>query len=254
MADSYVPFVTPAERRRQQQAAKRTKVADSEEPRPAPEPAPPPVAKESLVEIVARERARYEALSAAAPIQQEADSGASAPDPDPSASLSALFAAATPAAGSTTSRRVQRAWTLPAKPNLDSSPAYVDRLRHDLCIGVQGLDVPAPVIDFADMNLHPSTRAYIAAKGIAEPTPIQAQAIPVALMGRDLIACAHTGSGKTLAFAIPVFMLGIETGPLRPGFGPAAVVLGPSRELQRQTFQIIDELCKVRAPGRRAGD
>jgi len=69
--------------------------------------------------------------------------------------------------------------------------------------------------------------------GYTRPTPIQAEAIPVVLAGRDLIACASTGTGKTAAFLLPILqrLNGTSHGKLR------ALVLSPTRELAMQ----IDE-------------
>lgn len=55
--------------------------------------------------------------------------------------------------------------------------------------------------------LHPSIMKDIAFHGYTMPTPIQAQAMPIALSGRDLLGCAETGSGKTAAFAIPMIQV-----------------------------------------------
>jgi len=66
--------------------------------------------------------------------------------------------------------------------------------------------------------------------GYAEPTPIQARAIPAVLAGRDLIASAQTGTGKTAAFALPALN---RLGPHRAG-GPRVLVLEPTRELAAQ--------------------
>jgi len=71
--------------------------------------------------------------------------------------------------------------------------------------------------------------------GFVRPTPIQAEAIPVALAGRDLIACAQTGSGKTAAFLLPILQ-GLQDGPRGK---TRALVLAPTREL---AAQILDDL------------
>ncbi|HYB99732.1 MAG TPA: DEAD/DEAH box helicase [Candidatus Limnocylindrales bacterium] len=84
-----------------------------------------------------------------------------------------------------------------------------------------------------DLSLLPSLVDAVADMGYSEPTPIQAQAIPVVLAGRDLIACAATGTGKTAAFMLPVLQLlsAGDAGRCR------ALVLSPTRELALQ----IDE-------------
>ncbi len=88
-------------------------------------------------------------------------------------------------------------------------------------------------ISMHDLNLIPELLEAIADMGYTQPTPIQAKAIPVALAGRDLIACASTGTGKTAAFLLPIFQRLLE----RPGNGCRALILSPTRELALQ----IDE-------------
>jgi len=78
----------------------------------------------------------------------------------------------------------------------------------------------------------------LAAAGFLVPTPIQAQAIPPALAGRDVIGCAQTGTGKTAAFVIPM----IERLALLPKGQPQALVLSPTRELALQIFGTIEKL------------
>ncbi|KAF8170117.1 P-loop containing nucleoside triphosphate hydrolase protein [Pholiota molesta] len=77
----------------------------------------------------------------------------------------------------------------------------------------------------------------IRAQGFTTPSPIQCQAWPMALSGRDVVAIAQTGSGKTISFALPA-MLHINAQPLlAPGDGPIALVLAPTRELAVQIQQ-----------------
>lgn len=69
--------------------------------------------------------------------------------------------------------------------------------------------------------------------GFKAPTPIQAQAWPIALAGRDLVAIAKTGSGKTCGFLLPG-MMHIRATQKNPRFGPTVLVLAPTRELAMQ--------------------
>ncbi len=78
--------------------------------------------------------------------------------------------------------------------------------------------------------------------GLLSPTPIQAQAIPAALAGRDVIGCAQTGTGKTAAFVIPI----IERLALLPKGEPQALILAPTRELALQILTTIDKLGRSR--------
>jgi len=92
-------------------------------------------------------------------------------------------------------------------------------------------------MSFAELNLHASIQKAIAACGYATPTPIQAEAIPQALIGRDLIASAQTGTGKTAAFIIPA--LECLAKPGLAGIGPRVLVLTPTRELAAQVADSV---------------
>lgn len=78
----------------------------------------------------------------------------------------------------------------------------------------------------------------LTAAGLLVPTPIQAQAIPPALEGRDVIGCAQTGTGKTAAFVVPM----IERLSVLPKGHPQALILAPTRELALQIFDSIEKL------------
>ncbi|KAJ0964734.1 hypothetical protein J5N97_025872 [Dioscorea zingiberensis] len=82
--------------------------------------------------------------------------------------------------------------------------------------------------------LHSSIMKDITLHEYTRPTPIQAQAMPVALSGRDLLGCAETGSGKTAAFSIPMIQHCLAQPPICRGNGPLALVLAPTRELAQQ--------------------
>ncbi len=88
-------------------------------------------------------------------------------------------------------------------------------------------------MSFASLNLNANILKAIADTGYTEPTPIQAQAIPEILAGRDLMASSQTGSGKTAAFTLPVLNR-LATPSAMPGKGPRVLVLTPTRELAQQ--------------------
>jgi len=90
---------------------------------------------------------------------------------------------------------------------------------------------------FADAGVRPHTLAALAALGITEPVPVQAQAIPLLLQGRDVVIEAPTGSGKTLAFLVPM----VERLPRR-GAGPRALIVTPTRELALQVEKVLRSL------------
>ena len=91
-------------------------------------------------------------------------------------------------------------------------------------------------LSFTELGLSPVLCTTVAKLGYTTPTPIQAQAIPIALEGRDLMAGAQTGTGKTAAFALPMIQrLLVAGGPRRGAPGkPRALVLVPTRELAAQ--------------------
>ena len=93
---------------------------------------------------------------------------------------------------------------------------------------------------FQDLRLSEPLLRAIGEKGYTDPTPIQQQAIPPVLKGRDLQGCAQTGTGKTAAFTLPMLQL-LAAEPAPKGRRPIrALVLTPTRELAIQ----IDECCR----------
>ena len=91
---------------------------------------------------------------------------------------------------------------------------------------------------FSGLKLHPSLLRAIKELGFTRPTPIQADAIPPALEGRDLLACAMTGSGKTAAFLLPIVHKLID----KPRGTTRALVLTPTRELAAQILEDLNDL------------
>ncbi len=97
---------------------------------------------------------------------------------------------------------------------------------------------------FAAFGLSSAMLRDIAKAGFTEPTPIQVQAIPAALEGRDVLGCAQTGTGKTAAFLIPM----IERLAQAPKGSPRGLVLAPTRELALQIQATVDQFgrsCRV---------
>ena len=95
---------------------------------------------------------------------------------------------------------------------------------------------------FQGLGLSEAMLQDLSKAGFAAPTPIQAQAIPPALAGRDVIGCAQTGTGKTAAFAIPI----IERLAGLPKGQPQALILAPTRELALQILATIEKLGRGR--------
>ncbi len=93
---------------------------------------------------------------------------------------------------------------------------------------------------FGGLGVGPELREAVAALGFERPTPIQARAIPPALEGRDVLACAMTGSGKTAAFLLPILERLLD----RPRGRTRALVVVPTRELAAQTVEHLKELAR----------
>ncbi len=95
-------------------------------------------------------------------------------------------------------------------------------------------------MEFTAFNLHPTVAAGVTAAGYVTPTPIQEQAIPPVMQGRDVMGLAQTGTGKTAAFALPILHR-LATGGR--GF-VRALVIAPTRELAEQIHEAIGALGK----------
>ncbi|MBU3699664.1 MAG: DEAD/DEAH box helicase [Candidatus Kapabacteria bacterium] len=96
---------------------------------------------------------------------------------------------------------------------------------------------------FTELQLCEQVQSNVRAAGYTQPTPIQEQAIPVVLAGRDIFGCAQTGTGKTAAFGLPILHRLHNEGPFRGG--PRVLILAPTRELAVQ----IDESFRSYAKG-----
>src|SRR6187549_195722 len=91
---------------------------------------------------------------------------------------------------------------------------------------------------FTSFGLHPDLLRGVKELGFQRPTPIQNDAIPPAVAGRDVLACAMTGSGKTAAFLLPILNRLIE----KPRRTTRALVLTPTRELAAQILEDFNAL------------
>ena len=96
---------------------------------------------------------------------------------------------------------------------------------------------------FSLLGLSPALVRAAGELGFAAPTPIQAEAIPAALRGADLLGCAQTGSGKTAAFALPLLQR-LQEGPQQAPRRTRALVLVPTRELAAQVGEVIRSLAQ----------
>ena len=98
-----------------------------------------------------------------------------------------------------------------------------------------GEDIPPPRVVFGDLGLSEPILRAVVEMGYVYPTPIQEQAIPFVLMGRDVLGCAQTGTGKTAGFTLP--MLDILAGSRARARMPRSLILEPTRELALQVAE-----------------
>lgn len=125
----------------------------------------------------------------------------------------------------------------------------MESLRKENHIITEGEDIPPCINNFRDMRIpDPLLRYLLEEKKIKKPTPIQMQGLPTAFSGRDMIGIAFTGSGKTLAFTLPIVLFATEDElrlPYERGEGPTGLIVCPSRELARQTYENTKAMCEV---------
>lgn len=96
------------------------------------------------------------------------------------------------------------------------------------------------IMEFKAFNFHPQVACGVTAAGYVTPTPIQEQAIPPVMQGRDVMGLAQTGTGKTAAFVLPILhrLMQGERGRVR------ALIVAPTRELAEQINEAIGSLAK----------
>uniref|UniRef100_A0A668AGD7 Probable ATP-dependent RNA helicase DDX46 n=1 Tax=Myripristis murdjan TaxID=586833 RepID=A0A668AGD7_9TELE len=112
-------------------------------------------------------------------------------------------------------------------------------------ITVKGKGCPKPIKTWVQCGTSMKILNALKKHSYEKPTPIQAQAIPAIMSGRDLIGIAKTGSGKTIAFLLPMFRHIMDQRPLEESEGPIAVIMTPTREL---ALQITKECKKFSKP------
>ncbi|KAM4620645.1 putative ATP-dependent RNA helicase DDX46 [Polymixia lowei] len=112
-------------------------------------------------------------------------------------------------------------------------------------IMVKGKGCPKPIKTWVQCGTSMKILNALKKHSYEKPTPIQTQAIPAIMCGRDLIGIAKTGSGKTIAFLLPMFRHIMDQRPLEEAEGPIAVIMTPTREL---ALQITKECKKFSKP------
>lgn len=123
------------------------------------------------------------------------------------------------------------------------TPEQGNELRSKLEITVSGNSPPKPVCSFAHFKFDEKLMKIIRRSEYTQPTPIQAQAIPAALSGRNVIGIAVTGSGKTAAYIWPMIVHIMGQSDLKRGDGPIGLVLVPTRELALQVYSEAKKFC-----------
>ncbi len=124
-------------------------------------------------------------------------------------------------------------------------PNQVIELRKKLGIQVSGPSPLKPVTSFGHFGFDEQLMKVIRKLEYTQPSPIQAQAVPTALSGRDIIGIAKTGSGKTAAFIWPLLVHIMDQKELKSGDGPIGLILAPTRELAQQIYTEAKRFGKV---------
>ncbi|XP_052565046.1 ATP-dependent RNA helicase DDX42 [Culex pipiens pallens] len=141
--------------------------------------------------------------------------------------------------------KFEKNFYIPHEDIIALASSQTQELRHKLGIKVSGPSPPAPVTSFAHFGFDESLMKAIRKSEYTQPTPIQAQGVPTALSGRDIIGIAKTGSGKTAAFLWPMLVHIMDQKNLGPGDGPIGLILAPTRELSLQIYQEAKKFGKV---------
>ncbi|SPO22508.1 related to RNA helicase [Ustilago trichophora] len=128
----------------------------------------------------------------------------------------------------------------------DMSDELANQIRLEMdAITVRGKDCPKPLTKWSHCGLPASCLDVIKRLGYAAPTPIQSQAIPAIMSGRDIIGVAKTGSGKTMAFLLPMFRHIKDQRPVEAAEGPVGIIMTPTRELAVQIYREMRPFTKA---------
>ncbi|XP_054166811.1 probable ATP-dependent RNA helicase DDX46 [Oppia nitens] len=121
----------------------------------------------------------------------------------------------------------------------------VEAFRSDMeGIKAKGKGCPKPIKTWVQCGVSKKVLDVLKRNNYEKPTPIQCQAIPAIMSGRDLIGIAKTGSGKTLAFLLPMFRHIMDQQQLESGDGPIAIIMTPTRELATQIWSECKKFAK----------
>ncbi|XP_054707350.1 probable ATP-dependent RNA helicase DDX46 isoform X1 [Uloborus diversus] len=112
-------------------------------------------------------------------------------------------------------------------------------------IKVKGKGCPKPIKNWAQCGVSKKVLEVLKKHNYEKPTPIQAQAIPCVMSGKDMIGIAKTGSGKTLAFLLPMYRHILDQPPLEADDGPIGIIMTPTRELAMQITKECKKFAKA---------
>ncbi|CAH2036683.1 unnamed protein product [Thlaspi arvense] len=121
----------------------------------------------------------------------------------------------------------------------------VTAYRKELELKVHGKDVPRPIRSWHQTGLTNKILDTMKKLKYETPMPIQTQALPIIMSGRDCIGVAKTGSGKTLGFVLPMLRHIKDQPPVEAGEGPIGLVMAPTRELVQQIHSDIKKFSKA---------
>uniref|UniRef100_A0A0N5B548 RNA helicase n=1 Tax=Strongyloides papillosus TaxID=174720 RepID=A0A0N5B548_STREA len=116
------------------------------------------------------------------------------------------------------------------------TPKEIYELRKDFKIQVYGKYTKAPIVSFGHLSQNKTLLSMISHHNFEKPTPIQAQAIPSILSGRDVLGISQTGTGKTLAYVLPGILHILSQDERTNDTGPVVLIVVPTRELALQVF------------------
>jgi ATP-dependent RNA helicase DDX5/DBP2 len=181
--------------------------------------------------VAEKSEKRKHSIDESEPVSKSKKKTASDVDYDDEDSLAAMMAM----------RRRTRSMSDAEEAHLESQSPEEFRRVHQITVtdASNNYNIPPPMSTFASTPFVPTVRRSLEAAGFVMSTPTQAQAWPIALSGRDVIAVAKTGSGKTCGFLLPAFHRLLTEAKDRRRGPPAILVLAPTRELACQ----IEEEC-----------
>ncbi|CEF67996.1 ATP-dependent RNA helicase DDX42 [Strongyloides ratti] len=116
------------------------------------------------------------------------------------------------------------------------TPNEIYELRKEYKIQVYGKYTKAPIVSFGHLSQNKILLSMISHHNFEKPTPIQAQAIPSILSGRNVLGIAQTGTGKTLAYVLPAILHVLSQDERTNDIGPVVLIVVPTRELALQVF------------------